>query len=120
MGQNKLLSVSSSVRVKSLDLKTYSSFFVLSLNVPFVLQKVSLQDFFFFSQTCPAAFLLCCRVPRNAFDWAPIWDAGFWLALCVPGQTLVSPDWMSGTEPPLLLKDLTPCGRKPRVWCRIG
>lgn len=51
MGQKKLLSVSSSGRVKSLGLKNYS-FFALSLNVSFVLMKVfqahvQSMDFFF-------------------------------------------------------------------------
>ena len=84
MGQKKLLSVSSFGRLKSPDLKTYSSFFALSFNVPFVFMKVfqaHVQSADFFSNVL-CSILLCCRALRNAFDWAPIWDVGLELALC--------------------------------------
>lgn len=121
--KKKWLSVSSSGRVKSLNLKTYSSFLALSLNVPFVLQKVfqehvQSRDFFL-------------NVPCSIFALLQSAEECFWLGCCLgcgiqasSVPFLVNCWWAQigclVHRPLLLLKDLTPCGRNLRVWSRTG
>lgn len=84
-GTKKLHSVSFPGTEAPLDLKTYSLFPTLSLNVPFVLQKefqAHLQSvelgWFLFLQMYPAALLLCCR--GFGMPLSGVWGVGFQLA----------------------------------------